>query len=361
MPAPIMAAMLSCSGTTLSDAEKKLLATANPLGITLFSRNIADRGQLQNLIKEIKDTIGRENVLIAVDQEGGRVRRLTEPEFRSYTHPLSLGALPPLQAERAAFLHAALISADLQELGINWNYAPMLDIAFPQTSPVLKSRCFSSSELVVTRLGKAMADEYINNSICPCIKHLPGHGRAAVDPHLSLPRLDYGLEELSRDFYPFQQLNYVPAGMTAHIIVSAIDDTRPVTQSPRAIKELIRGIIGFNGLLISDAVDMHALQGTLAEKTLASLNAGCDCICYALGEYAGLTEIASVCPPLTEQGLERFEAVAQLCSRPYRPRPDLATLAEEYQRIIGSIEPYKDDYDATEVLNRLKHKGDNKC
>ncbi|MFR8207322.1 MAG: glycoside hydrolase family 3 N-terminal domain-containing protein [Alphaproteobacteria bacterium] len=144
------------------------------MGISLFSRNIANREQTRELIREIKETIGRNDLLIAVDQEGGRVRRLAEPEFRSYAAAITLGSLGA-SAPKAAALHAALISDDLKTLGINMNYAPSLDIIYPETTPALKSRCFSSSKLVVANLGKTMVDEYIKQGICPCIKHLPGH------------------------------------------------------------------------------------------------------------------------------------------------------------------------------------------
>lgn len=359
MSKPIMAAMLSCSSTGLTDDEKRLFEKANPLGISLFSRNITNREQTRELIREIKETIGRNDLLIAVDQEGGRVRRLAEPEFRSYAAAITLESLGA-SAPKAAALHAALISDDLKTLGINMNYAPSLDIIYPETTPALKSRCFSSSKLVVANLGKTMVDEYIKQGICPCIKHLPGHGRAAVDPHLNLPRLDNSLDDLAQDFYPFRQLNDAPAGMTAHIIISAVDEHRPITQSPDGIKEVIRGIIGFEGLLISDAIDMHALKGSVTEKTLTSLQAGCDAVCYALGDISELREIAAVCPPLSEPAKERLSRIAQITALA-TPSKKISSQAAEYAEIIGTVEPYRDDYDATEVLNKLINKGEIQC
>ncbi len=354
MTKPIMAAILSCKETKLSDEEKEFFARSNPLGINIFARNIASKCQLQELIKEIKETIGREDVLIAVDQEGGRVRRLIEPDFRSYASAATLGSLPQPQAEKAARLHASLICDDLQETGINVNYAPVLDITCPDTSPVLKSRCFGNNPSITAALGKIMVDEYINRGISPCIKHMPGHGRASVDPHLNLPVINAALHELEKDFYPFRQLNYSPMGMTAHIIVSAIDECLPVTQSAQSIQTLIRDIIGFDGFLVSDAIDMKALKGTAGEKARASITAGCDCVCYAFGELDEMKDIAANCPPLNDKSLERFAKVRAVISRPAAAKEDTVARAEEYAQIIGSVAAYQETYDATEVLNRMR-------
>ena len=352
-----MAALLSCSGLVLSNAEKELFSRANPLGICLFRRNIETPRQLTELISSVKQAVGRDDVLIAVDQEGGRVRRLGEPHWPSYAAAIDLGSLPLPVARRAAELHAILIAHDLRKLGINMNFAPVLDLLYPQTSPALKSRCLNASELVVSDLGSVMVRAYINSGICPCIKHLPGYGRATADPHLRLPKIDTPLSGLSADFLPFQKNAGCPAGMTAHIIISEIDKQRPITSSPAGIQQLIRGTLNFNGFLISDAIDMRALAGTIQKKALSALTAGCDCICYALGELSELEALVSVCPPLTDAALIRFEKIRRIISAP-APATDIGKLREEYDRIIGTIEPYCDDYDATEVLNQLKHKGE---
>lgn len=357
MSKPIMAALLSCSGPVLTADETEFFARVNPLGISLFSRNIENPRQLKNLVSSVKEAIGRNDVIIAVDQEGGRVRRLGEPNWPSYAAAIDLGSLPLPAARRAAELHARLIAHDLKELGINMNFAPVLDLIYPQTSPVLKSRCFNASELVVSDLGSVMIQAYINSGICPCIKHLPGYGRASVDPHLRLPQIDTPLTGLAADFLPFQNNADCPAGMTAHIIIRDVDKHQPITSSPTGIKQLIRGTLGFNGLLISDAIDMHALSGTIQEKALASLSAGCDCICYALGDFSEMEALSAVCPPLSDTALARYEKIRRIISAP-EPKPDIKNLRNEYDRIIGTIEPYCDDYDATEVLNQLKHKGE---
>ncbi len=357
MSKPVMAALLSCSGPVLTAAEKELFARANPLGISLFSRNIKTPEQLAELVRSVRQAIGRDDVIIAVDQEGGRVRRLGEPHWLPYAAAIDLGALPLPQARRAAELHAVLIAHDLKQLSINMNFAPVLDLIHPDTSPVLKSRCLNASELVVSDLGSVMIQAYINSGICPCIKHLPGYGRANVDPHLHLPQIDTQLSDLAADFLPFQKNAGCPAGMTAHIIIRTIDGQQPITSSSAGIKRLIRGTLNFNGLLISDAIDMHALSGTIAEKARAALAAGCDCICYALGDLSEMEALAAACPPLTDAALSRLEKIRRIISAP-APATDIKKLREEYNRIIGTIEPYCDDYDATEVLNQLKHKGE---
>lgn len=349
---PILPAMLSCSGTVLTDAEKKFFARVNPLGINLFGRNIENRSQIKALTREIREVIGRKDVLIAVDQEGGRVRRLQGTEFRNYAAAIDIGSLPPAQALRAAELHAALIAADLYETGINVNYAPVLDILYPQTSSALKSRCFGTDETLVAALGRHEVDAYIKGAVIPCIKHMPGHGRTDIDPHLGLPQLAQSLEELEKDFYPFRQLNDCPLAMTAHIVLPAVDDKAPVTCSAAAIREIIRGQIGFRGLLVSDAIDMRALRDSAGEKAAAALSAGCDVICYALGNMAEMEDIADSCPPMSDNSLERFANAAKIIHN--NPQKlSVRKLGAEYETLVGNISAYEETYDATEVLNRL--------
>lgn len=348
----VLPAVLSCQGTALTDEEKRFFEHANPLGINLFARNIASKLQLKELIREFCEVVGRDDLLIAIDQEGGRVRRLAEPEYRSYAAAVTLGALPLPEAEEACRLHARLIAADLRELGINVNYAPVLDTLYPETSQALASRCFSSDTETVFRLGKACVDAYISSGICPCIKHMPGHGRTRVDPHLALPRLDNTLDELAQDFSPFCRLNYSPLGMTAHVIVAAVDDTAPVTQSQKAIQTIIRGLIGFNGLLVSDAIDMRALRGSTGEKARRSLEAGCDCVCYALGKLDEMQDMADTCPAMTDLALERWQNTKKVWNKKVLFANSNKT-AQNYQQLIGQIKPYQETYDATEVLNIL--------
>ncbi len=354
----ILPAILSCQSIQLLDEEKKFFAEQNPLGLNLFARNIHSASQLKKLISDFKNAVGRDDVIIAVDQEGGRVRRLPDPEFRSYAAAADIGALPDDKAELACRMHALLIAADLQELGINVNYAPVLDIAYPQTSSALLSRCFSADADKVFRLGQICVDTYREHGIAPCIKHMPGHGRAAEDPHLGLPRIDTSLAELEQDIFPFRKIHGAPLAMTAHIIISAVDKNAPVTHSAKAIKTLIRDRIGFDGLLVSDAIDMQALQGTPGTRASRALKAGCDCVCYALGDMKEMTDIAQSCPPMSDKALERFEKLKKVWNKKVL-FANIDKTAQNYQQLMGQIPSYHETYDATEVLNKLlkeKHK-----
>ena len=355
MSKEIMPAILSCLGYELTDEEKYFFSRNNPLGINIFGRNIKNKDQLKKLIKEIKEVIGREDVLIAIDQEGGRVRRLREPEFESYAAAIDVGSLPLPEAKEAAKLHAKLIAEDLRELGINVDYAPVLDLIYDDTTSALKSRCFSSDEKIVAELGKEEVDAFISCGILPCIKHMPGHGRAQTDPHLGLPVLDQSLEELQKDFYPFKQLKDCPLGMTAHIVLSAVDDKLPITQSSKGIEEIIRKEIGFEGFLISDAIDMRALKGSAGERAAKALSAGCDGVCYALGDLAEMEEIAASVPPMSDKSLERFAKAAKIMHNNYYKNNRSEDISR-YKKLTGNILPYQEDYDATEVLNRLRQK-----
>lgn len=356
MEKPITAAMTAVSGTSLNEQEKKFLEQVNPLGVSLFARNIDSKAQIKNLVKEIKNTIGRDDVLIGIDQEGGRVRRLAEPEFRPYESQIILGKIRDKFdeeiAEKTIRTHATLISNDLLECGINWNYAPCLDVAYAETTPALSSRCFGKDEKKTAVYGKIMVDEYITNGILPCIKHMPGHGRAATDPHLNLPILNFSLNELAKDFYPFQQLHDAPAGMTAHIIIPAVDATAPITQSEKGIREIIRGVIGFEGFLISDALDMRALKGSFAEKAKKSINAGCDAVCVYTENIDEMRQMTNNCGFLTDKSMFRFAKIKNIIKNKQKQK-NMEQLAAEYYQILGKIEKYDETYDATEVLKQI--------
>ncbi len=355
MDRPILAAFLSCCGPRLSEAEKKIFARYNPLGVTLFGRNIVSPTQLKDLCNSIKDVVERDDILLAVDQEGGRVRRLQGNGFFEEVSQKTLGALPNETALRATQMHSQLISEDLAHVGLNLNFAPVLDLEYENTTTALKGRCFGGEPSKVAQLGKVMVETYIANGICPCIKHLPGHGRAQCDPHLGLPIITATIKDLENDFYPFGALSEAPAGMTAHILLSAIDDKNPATLSARVISEIIRGVIGFKGFLISDAIDMKALPGSLGEKTQASLHAGCEAVCYCAGEENGLEEVCQNCINLSDKSLIKFAKIKNILQN----KPKFKTSAEDYYALVGK-EKYNYSYDATEVLNQMLQKDVNK-
>lgn len=343
----ILPAFLSCQGLRLSDEEKYLFAKYNPLGVCLFSKfcaNIKDKVQVKDLINDIKQATERDDVLIAVDQEGGRVRRLLEPEFTPVT------AQQNITNEQMARYHAYLVSSDLKSCGINVNFAPVLDIMTDKTSDVLKGRCFSEQ---VATLGKAMVDEYIKNGICPCIKHLPGHGKAATDPHLYLPIIEESLEELQTDFTPFKALKDAPMGMVAHIVLTAVDKQNAITVSPLAIQNIIRKEIGFNGLLVSDAIVMQALKGSISEKAKQTINAGCDVVCLGNADFKANAELCESGIKMTDKAYERLQKILDII----KINGDFSQYENVKNKYCANLKndvTYDYNYDATEVLNRLR-------
>ncbi len=346
---PIKAAIISISGYSLSDKEKQILEQENPLGVSLFDRNVSDPRQLRHLTDDIKSVVGRDNILIAIDQEGGRVCRLRPPHFRSYLAQTAIGSLEASLAERAARLHAELIADDLHKAGINCNFAPALDVATPFITKALKSRCFSRNPQVVTGLSQIILHTYNQYGIVPCIKHIPGHSGAQNDPHLQLSTIRH-IDR--RYFYPFEQIApQALMAMTAHIVLSEIDDL-PITMSPKAIQTLIREQLGFKGLLISDALEMKALKGTLQEKTLACRTAGCDAVCYCHGDFENVKLVLQHCGYLSDNALETLSKISELISKPYFSEKILQK-EKEYQDLARLAPPIADDYDAVEVLNQL--------
>jgi len=345
----IFPAFLSCQGTQLSEAEKKLFSKHNPLGVCLFSKfcaNIENAEQVAALVNEIKEVVGREDVLIAVDQEGGRVRRLTESEF------LPLAPQESLTTPELAAQHAYLASYDLARCGINVNFAPVLDIITPATAKVLQGRCFKNN---VSLLARAMTDEYIKCGICPCVKHLPGHGKASVDPHLELPVINSEIYELETDFAPFKDLCDAPMGMVAHIVLTCIDKDNAATISPTVISEIIRGKINFQGLLVSDAIVMRALQGSIREKAEKAIIAGCEVICLGNADFEANKALCESNIELSDAARERLQKITEICNKKHI-FADYEQVKNKYCATLKNILSYDYKYDATEVLNHLRQK-----
>ena len=203
-----------------------------------------------------------------------------------------------------------------------------------------------------------MIDTYCNYGICPCIKHIPGLGSGSLDPHLELPKINKDIKTLEKDFAPIRALKYCPAAMTAHILLSKIDNINPLTQSGIGIEQIIRQNLEYDGFLISDAIDMHALSGTLAQKTQSSLTAGCDAICYCGGITEEIEEVIDNCNFLKDKSIIRFEKIKKILHNK-KSICDTDTAASRYQELIGYVQEYNDSYDATETLNRMqKEKGE---
>lgn len=331
-----LAAVLSVSSTVLSDEEKRFLEKTNPLGMILFRRNIESQQQLKALTDSIFDVIGRNDVLIALDQEGGRVDRLVSGGFRRYASAETLSKIGQANVIKS---HAKLIASDMHSVGANLNFAPVLDVERQNTSDVLKSRTFGSDSVKVAKYGKMMWQTYVQNGICPCIKHIPGHGRAVSDTHLETAVIENTLEELEEDFFPFIFNRDCPSAMVAHVILSKVDG-RPVSVSKKAIEEVVRGQLDYQGFLFSDALEMNALKGSVFERTEASLDAGIDAVCYCKGDLKGLNEVFETHRFLSDEALEKFQKIKEIFMH-YKTQTNLDLLRKKYYALISPFEKNK--------------------
>jgi beta-N-acetylhexosaminidase len=307
------ALILGCAGERLDVAERDFFAAANPLGFVLFRRNCASPEQVRDLVAELRASVRRPDAPVLIDQEGGRVARLQPPCWRRYPAPAEIAALPDPLAEEAAWLGARLIADDLAALGISVDCLPVLDLAVAGADPVIGDRAYGAGPQRVARLGRAVCLGLLDGGVLPVLKHIPGHGRAQVDSHFACPRVAAPRDELSRtDFAPFRALSDMPWAMSAHIVYAAIDESAPATLSPRIVGDIIRGEIGFEGVLVSDDLSMRALGGALAERAGRALAAGCDLVLHCNGERREMDEVAAAAlpiAPLTAARLARGEAM----------------------------------------------------
>lgn len=295
-------------GTALNDEEKYFFSKNSCIGFILFSRNIVDKIQLKKLTDSLRDLMEGE-VLILIDQEGGRVARLTPPIWNAYPSGKYFADLyhqNPQNAKKTLFENYANIAQDLVEVGINVDCAPVLDVLNPITHKVIGDRAFGENPFQVSDLGIEVCNGLLSRGVYPVIKHIPGHGRGACDSHLELPIVDASLQELREvDFAPFKALNSQKFAMTAHILYNSIDPDNCATISKKAI-DLIRNEIGFKNILMSDDISMKALKQSFAFKTKAILEAGCDLVLHCNGDMAEMLEINSALPNLNETFLEKF-------------------------------------------------------
>ena len=295
-------------GTALNDEEKYFFSKNSCIGFILFSRNIVDKIQLKNLTDSLRELMEGE-VLILIDQEGGRVARLAPPVWNSYPagkYFADLYQQNPQNAKQKLFENYAQIARDLVEVGINVDCAPVLDVLNQKTHKVIGDRAFGENPHQVADLGIEVCKGLLSCGVYPVIKHIPGHGRGACDSHLELPIVEASLQELREvDFAVFKALNSQKFAMTAHILYNAIDKNNCATISKNAI-DLIRHEIGFENILMSDDISMKALTQSFAVKTKAILEAGCDLVLHCNGEMAEMLEINSALPNLNENFLEKF-------------------------------------------------------
>ena len=310
-------AIFGLSGLTLTDDERAFFRDSNPAGYILFGRNIENREQLRRLTDELRSLAGRANLPILIDQEGGRVQRLGPPHWPVYPPGAVFGSLYDSDRElglRAARLSNRLIAADLAELGITVDCLPLADVPVPGADNVIGNRAYGTEPGKVADIARAVTEGLEQGGILPVLKHIPGHGRATADSHFRLPTVDTPRSELERtDFAAFAPLADLPMAMTAHVVFSALDPAQPATTSATIIEQVIRGCIGFQGLLMSDDVSMNALAGSVAERTRAIVAAGCDMVLHCNGKLEEMREVASQTPELAGTALER--AVKALASR----------------------------------------------
>lgn len=314
----------------MTDAERALFADADPLGFILFARNCIDPRQVRALVADLRDTVGRADAPVLIDQEGGRVARLRPPHWR-HAPPAAqfadLARTSQARAKEAAWLNARMLAADLAELGITVNCAPVLDVPQPGAHEVIGDRAVGDTPERATVLGQAWCEGLLASGVLPVIKHVPGHGRALVDSHASLPVVAARREELEQvDYVPFRALRAMPWAMTAHVVFTALDPVFPATTSRTVITEVVRGAIGFQGVLVSDDICMSALGGPHAERASAALRAGCDVVLHCSGSIAEMASVAAVCPAMSSQTQERLHR-AEMLRRDHVPFDRLLTAA----------------------------------
>jgi beta-N-acetylhexosaminidase len=307
-----LALIAGAAGAQLTADERAFLREADPWGLILFSRNVESPDQVSRLVAGFREAVGRADAPILIDQEGGRVQRLGPPHWPSYPSGATYGRLYERDHSAglaAARLGARLIAADLAALGITVDCMPIADVPVPGADPVIGGRAFGTTAEAVAAIAGAFAAGLLEGGVLPVVKHMPGHGRAVADSHHQLPVVATDRATLdATDFAAFRPLAGLPLAMTAHVVFSAIDSIAPATTSATMVREVIRGSIGFDGLLMSDDLSMNALSGTIGERASAVITAGCDVVLHCNGRLDEMTIIADQAPLLADRAKERAAA-----------------------------------------------------
>ena len=297
------------SGPELNAAEREFIRAERPWGFILFKRNVETPTQVITLVRELRKAAGGPETPVLIDQEGGRVQRLGPPHWPVYPAGAAFGVLydiDPYLGLSAARLSARLIAADLIDLGVTVDCLPLADVPVPGADAVIGNRAYGTMPDKVAAIGRAVTEGLEQGGVLPVLKHIPGHGRATADTHFRLPVVDNSRAELERtDFAAFQPLADLPMAMTAHVVFSALDPAHPATTSATIVEQVIRGMIGFQGLLMSDDVSMNALAGSLAERSRAIFAAGCDMVLHCNGKFDEMRQVAAETPELSGKALER--------------------------------------------------------
>ncbi|WP_439356593.1 beta-N-acetylhexosaminidase [Bradyrhizobium sp. DASA03007] len=319
------------SGTELTAAEREFIRAERPWGFILFKRNVATPAQVATLVAELRTVANAAEAPVLIDQEGGRVQRLGPPHWPVYPPGAVFATLYDTDSVlglTAARLSARLIAADLADLGITVDCLPLADVPVPGADAVIGNRAYGTEPGKVAAIARAITEGLEQGGVLPVLKHIPGHGRATADTHFKLPTVDTPRDELERtDFAAFKPLSDLPMAMTAHVVFSAVDPAHPATTSATMIADVIRGAIGFQGLLMSDDVSMNALSGNIAERTRAIFAAGCDVVLHCNGNIEEMRDVAAQTPELSGRALERAKA-ALAARKPPQPFDRAATRAE---------------------------------
>ena len=315
----MLPAILGLSGLALTDAERALIRGADPAGFILFGRNVEDKAQLRALTDSLRDLSGRADLPILVDQEGGRVARLRAPVWPTFPAPwrfAELYARAPISAIEAARVNALAIAVTLAEGGINVDCAPSLDVAQAGAHDVIGDRALGAEPMQVAALGRAVLDGLEAGGVLGMVKHIPGHGRARADPHGELPIVDADRDALAEDLAPFRALADAPMAMAAHLLYPAWDALLPASASPTIIADIVRGEIGFDGLLLSDDIGMGALSGPLRARARAAITAGCDLALHCSGIAEENEAIAGALGEMEAAATARLErALARIAGK----------------------------------------------
>jgi len=323
-------------GTALSGPERAFLRNAEPWGVILFPRNVETPEQLVRLTASVRETLGRDAAVL-IDQEGGRIQRLGPPHWPSYPPGVAYGRLYDRcaeDAERAAYLGAYLMAADLVAVGIDVDCLPVADVPIVGANSVIGDRAYGETPQKVAAIARKMAEGLLQCGVLPVLKHIPGHGRATSDSHHALPVVEAERSTLlATDFAAFRSLRDLPIGMTAHVVYAAIDPVAPATTSATVVHDVIRGWIGFSGLLMSDDVSMGALSGPLHERSRAAIAAGCDIVLHCNGDLAEMEDVAAAVPALEREGAARAERA--LARRRPSARQDTVDLRGEWAALMA--------------------------
>ena len=303
-------AIFGLSGPVLTADERAFFRECDPAGYILFGRNCASPEQLRALTDDLRAIHGRERLLVSIDQEGGRVARLRPPHWAGYPAGErfeKLYKVAPASAIEAARVNATAMALELSAMGITVDYHPPLDLRVPGAHDVIGDRALGSDPMQVAALGRAVLEGLAAGGVTGCIKHMPGHGRTDVDTHKALPTVTAPAEELEADIAPFRTLNHARVGMTGHLVFTTWDAETPATLSPTVIRDIIRGKIGFGGLLLTDDIDMEALGGTIPQRAARAQAAGCDIVLNCWAKMEDMQGICEVLAPMSEATAARLD------------------------------------------------------